>query len=47
VNAAIILPVTKSTGKLSSGYTTGGLSISAHLHRVSWLVRQFACFLFS
>jgi hypothetical protein len=34
VNAAINLPVPYNAVKLSSGYTTGGLSISSQLQRV-------------
>jgi hypothetical protein len=35
VNVVINLRVVQNAGKLSSGYTTGGLSSSAQLHRVS------------
>jgi hypothetical protein len=35
VNAVMNLRVPQNVGKLSSGYTTGELSISAQLHRVS------------
>jgi hypothetical protein len=35
VNAAMNLSVPYTAGKLSSGLTTGGLSSSSQLHRVS------------
>jgi hypothetical protein len=35
VNAVTDFRVPKNTGKLSSGYTTGSLSSSAHLRTVS------------
>jgi hypothetical protein len=35
VNAVMSLWVPQNAGKLSSGLTTGGLSSSAQLHRVS------------
>jgi hypothetical protein len=35
VNAVMNLRVLSNAGKLSSGLTTGGLSSSAQLHRVS------------
>jgi hypothetical protein len=35
VNAVTKLRVPQNAGKLSNGLTTGGLSSSAHLHRVS------------
>jgi hypothetical protein len=35
VNAVMNLRVPQNAGKLSSSYTTGGLSSSAQLHRVS------------
>jgi hypothetical protein len=38
VSAVISLRITENAGKLSSGFTTGGLSSSAQLHRVSLLV---------
>jgi hypothetical protein len=38
VNAIMKPRVPQSAGKLSGGYTTGGLSSSAQLHRDSYLV---------
>jgi hypothetical protein len=38
VNSVLNLRVPRNAGKLSSGLTSGGLSSSALLHRVSWLV---------
>jgi hypothetical protein len=38
VNAVLNLHVPGDAGKLSSGYTIGGLSSSAQLHGVSYLV---------
>jgi hypothetical protein len=38
VNAVMNLRAPWNAGKLSSGFTTGGLSSSAQLHRVSLLV---------
>jgi hypothetical protein len=38
VNSVLNLRVTWNAGKLSSGLTSGGLSSSAQLHRVSYLV---------
>jgi hypothetical protein len=38
VNVVMNLRVPLNAGKLSSGFTTGGLSSSAQLHRVGWLV---------
>jgi hypothetical protein len=35
VNSVLNLRVPKNAGKLSNGLTTGGLSSSAQLHRVS------------
>jgi hypothetical protein len=35
VNSVLNIPVPKNAGKLSSDLTTGGLSSSAQLHRVS------------
>jgi hypothetical protein len=35
VNAVMNFWVPENAGKLSSGYTTGGLSSSSQLHRVS------------
>jgi hypothetical protein len=35
-NAVMNLWVTQNAGKLLSGYTTGGLSSSAQLHRISY-----------
>jgi hypothetical protein len=32
------------TGKLSSGYTIGGLSSSSQFHRFGWLVKMFKLF---
>jgi hypothetical protein len=38
--SAIINPrIPQNTGKLSSGYTTGGLSSSAQFHRISYHIR--------
>jgi hypothetical protein len=37
VNAIINLPVPYKAGKFSSDCTTGGLSSSAQLHRVSYM----------
>jgi hypothetical protein len=38
VNSGLNLRVPLNAGKLSSGLTTGGLSSSAQLHRVSFLL---------
>jgi hypothetical protein len=38
VNWVTNLRIPQHAGKLSSGYTTGSLSSSAQLHRVSWLL---------
>jgi hypothetical protein len=38
VNAVMNLRVPYNARKLSSGFTTGCLSSSAQLHRVSWFV---------
>jgi hypothetical protein len=35
VNSAMNLRIPKNAGKLSSGFTTGGLSSSAQFHRVN------------
>jgi hypothetical protein len=35
VNSVMNLPVPKDAGKLSSGFTTGGLSSSARLNKLS------------
>jgi hypothetical protein len=39
VNAGMTLRVPQNAGKLSSGYTSGGLSSSAQTHRVIYLDR--------
>jgi hypothetical protein len=43
VNAGMNLRVLQNTGKLSSGYATGGLSSIAHLHNVSQLIVIWLC----
>jgi hypothetical protein len=37
VNSVMNLRVPQNAGKISSGYTTGGLSGNAQLHGVSWV----------
>jgi hypothetical protein len=41
VYEVINLQVPQNAGKLSSGFTTGGLSSSAQLHRVSFVITSF------
>jgi hypothetical protein len=41
VNSVLNLRVPRNAGKLSSGLTSSGLSGSAQLHLVSWLVSYF------
>jgi hypothetical protein len=45
VSAVMNLRVPSNAGKLSSGYTTGGLSSSAQFHRVSSLVSSLVSWL--
>jgi hypothetical protein len=40
VNAVMKLQVLQNAGKLSSSYTTGGLSSNAQLHRVSYIMHE-------
>jgi hypothetical protein len=41
VNEVMSLRVPQNAGKLSCGYTTGGLWSSAQRHIVTWSVRQY------
>jgi hypothetical protein len=43
VNAVMKLRIPYNVEKLSSGYTTGGLSSSAQLHRVSYYNIAIGC----